>query len=245
VARRSTLFGEKDLKFYNFGGSMIGSSKKTKKNKNNDEEKEETAGAAEIISLFSSQPEQPSLRMTGIYGDINEEKASEALYGLLMLASRTRMMPEDPEDEESTLVEVVEPIEFVVSTYGGSANEMFALFDAIRMLQDTGPEILTIGLGKVMSAGVLLLASGTKGKRRIGRNCRIMIHGVISGQSGNLIDIENEFDEAKSTQKQYIKALASQTNMTEKYLRELIKRKTNVYFDAEEAVELGIADLII
>ena len=33
--------------------------------------------------------------------------------------------------------------------------------------------------------------------------------------------------------------------MTEKYLRSLLKKKTNVYLTAEEAVDLGIADEII
>ena len=105
-----------------------------------------------------------------------------------------------------------------------------------------GCEINTHGIGKVMSAGVLLLAAGTKGKRKIGRNCRIMIHGVVSGQHGHLHDVENEFEEAKLTQKHYIKALSEETNMTQAYLKKLIGRKTNVYIDSKQAIELGIAD---
>jgi ATP-dependent Clp protease protease subunit len=105
--------------------------------------------------------------------------------------------------------------------------------------------IHTIGIGKVMSAGTLLLAAGTKGERRIGRFCRVMIHGVISGQHGHLADIENEFDEAKMTQSMYVQALAEETNMTEKYLRNLIKKKSNIYLSAQEAVDLGIADIVI
>jgi ATP-dependent protease ClpP protease subunit len=33
--------------------------------------------------------------------------------------------------------------------------------------------------------------------------------------------------------------------MSEKYLKKLLSRKVNVYLNAEEAVELGIADEII
>ena len=33
--------------------------------------------------------------------------------------------------------------------------------------------------------------------------------------------------------------------MTEKYIKKLMDRKTNVYLDAIEAVSLGIADIII
>ena len=43
----------------------------------------------------------------------------------------------------------------------------------------------------------------------------------------------------------YVQALAEETNMTEKYLRNLIKKKSNIYLSAQEAVDLGIADIVI
>ena len=150
----------------------------------------------------------------------------------------------DPDDPESDVVCTYEPFEFIVSSYGGSAVDMFAIYDSMRLIKDDC-EIHTVGLGKVMSAAVLLLAAGTKGQRKIGANCRLMIHGVISGQQGHLDDLENEMEESKWMQKQYIKALAAESNMTEKYIRNLMKRRLNVYIDAKEAVELGIADVII
>ena len=150
----------------------------------------------------------------------------------------------NPDDPESDIVETYEPFEFIVSSYGGSAVDMFAIYDSMRLIKDDC-EIHTVGLGKVMSAAVLLLAAGTKGQRKIGANCRLMIHGVISGQQGHLDDLENEMEESKWMQKQYIKALAAESNMTEKYIRNLMKRRLNVYIDAKEAVELGIADMII
>ena len=187
----------------------------------------------------------PKLRVTGIYGDINEERCSETLYSMLMLQkSGLKLEPSDPEDPDSELVEIFEPFDFFISSHGGSAVEMFSLYDIMRQIRITMP-IHTIGIGKVMSAGTLLLAAGTKGERSIGKYCRVMIHGVVSGQHGHLADIENEFDEAKMTQKLYIQALAEETNMTERYLRNLIKKKSNVYLSAEEAVDLGIADIVI
>ena len=113
----------------------------------------------------------------------------------------------------------------------------------MRKIKDTGvSSISTYGLGKVMSAGVLLLASGTKGKRYVGKHCRIMIHSVIGGSSGPMHQLENEFAEVKKIQDGYIQALVNESSMTEKQLRKLLKRKTNIYLSAEEAVELGIAD---
>ena len=103
-------------------------------------------------------------------------------------------------------------------------------------------EIHTIGLGKVMSAGVLLLASGTKGKRKIGKHCRVMIHSCNAGSSGDLHNIENEVKAVKHMQDLYINALCNETHMTKRQIQKLIDRKINVYLTAEEAIEYGIAD---
>ena len=214
-----------------------------KTNKFLSEKQQEENPPAETFS--GPGPEsQLELRVVGIYGDINEEKCSEAIYGLLAYhLSGTKQAPIEPEDENSELVEIYQPIEFIISSHGGMAAEMFSVYDVIRDLRDKSP-IHTKGLGKVMSAGVLLLASGSKGKRKIGKHCRMMIHGVVAGQHGYLADVENEFKETKYIQNMYIKALAEETNMTEKYIRKLMNKKTNVYLDAEEAVKLGIADII-
>tara|TARA_R100001594_G_scaffold613_3_gene2460 strand:- start:9381 stop:10073 length:693 start_codon:yes stop_codon:yes gene_type:complete len=204
------------------------------------EESEELAeqSVEELTSLLSLPAETPPCRLTGIYGELNEEKCSEAVYSLLLLKDAGRI--HDPETGEESYA----PIDFYISTYGGSAAEMFAVYDIMRDTRDECP-IHTHGIGKVMSGGVLLLAAGTKGARKIGKNCRVMIHGVVSGQHGRLEDVENEFEEAKLTQRLYFRALAEETNMTEKYLKKMIERRTNVYLDAEEAVDLGIADIII
>jgi len=209
------------------------------KEKGVEEDATSSDASEELASLLSLAADpQPPCRLTGIYGELNEEKCSEAVYSLLLLKESGHKI--DPETGE----ESYDPIDFYISTYGGSAAEMFAVYDTMRDIRDACP-VHTHGVGKVMSGGVLLLAAGAKGHRRIGKNCRVMIHGVVSGQHGRLEDVENEFEEAKLTQRLYFKALAEESNMTEKYLKKLIERRTNVYLDAEEAVELGIADIII
>ena len=204
-------------------------------------------GEEQKVDLFSTlmaENSRPELRITGIYGDINEERCSEAVYGLKALnLSGTEKVLSDPEDENSEVIEVYQPIEFVISTHGGLAADMFSVYDTIREVREESP-IITRGIGKVMSAGVLLLAAGTKGERHIGKYCRVMIHGVMAGQHGYLADVENEFKETKSIQRMYIEALASETSMSEPYIKKLMNKKTNVYLNAEEAVNLGIADII-
>lgn len=121
---------------------------------------------------------------------------------------------------------------------------MFGLYDVMRIIrQET--EIHTFGVGKVMSAGVLLLAAGTKGKRRIAQNCRIMLHSVAAGNHGNLHDLTNELEAISDLQKMYARCLVKETEMTKSQLKKMLERKVNVYLSAEEAVKLGIADVIV
>ena len=121
---------------------------------------------------------------------------------------------------------------------------MAAVVDVMGVVKKDCP-IRTIGLGKVMSAGVLILASGTKGERLIGKNCRVMIHSVIGGHAGSLHNLENELAEIKKMQEIYLDSLVKCTNMTKKQLKSFMRRKTNVYLTAEEAIKYGIADKIL
>jgi len=182
--------------------------------------------------LGGAQQQDPELRVIGLFSDVVDEKIAELVHALLYLNEMNRVKKQD------------KPIEFYLSTYGGSADDMFALYDVMRQIRET-TEIHTIGLGKVMSAGVLLLASGTKGKRKIGKYCRVMIHSVIGGSHGSLPNLANEMEAMQQIQKDYIDALVEETSMSKKDLKKLLERKVNVYLSAEEAVELGIADIII
>jgi len=187
---------------------------------------------ATIMALQTDSPadeSSKSSRMISMFGEIEEEKCGEIAYALRYLAN----IEKDGK---------VDPIEIIISTHGGSAADMFAVYDTIRLIRDENCNIITTGVGKIMSAGVLLLAAGSNGHRRIGANCRVMLHGVASGHIGQIYSLENELEEVRWVQDQYIKALAVETDMTQKYIKKLIERKVNVYLTAKEAVELGIAD---
>ena len=176
-----------------------------------------------------SPPPQPppELRVLGLFGEVSEKKAEEVIYALMLLAH------EGDED-----------IDMCISSTGGAAIDMFAIYDVMRGIKGS-VDISTVGLGKIMSAAVLLLAAGTKGKRKIGKYCRVMIHSVISGTHGSLHDLDNEMREVRYTQDQYIEVLCNETNLTEEQIREMFSKNVNVYLTAEEAVEYGIADEII
>jgi ATP-dependent Clp protease protease subunit len=191
---------------------------------------EQLAREVEEILMLATQPSQEKkMKVVSLYGDIDEENSRDVVHGMRIMEND---FTEEYEDNS---------FELLVSTNGGSALDMFSIYDTMRDIKERG-SIHTVGLGKVMSAGVLIMAAGTKGKRKIGKNCRVMIHGVASGYAGQIHSLENELEEIQWIQNQYIKALAAETDMTQKYIKNLISRKVNVYLTAEEAVEYGIAD---
>ena len=224
--------------------------KKTKKKSKEEVAEEETSeeSTEEIEQEEEAPPQQMSLmdllgggqgadtpeaRSIMFVGEVTEERAADLSSALLVL-SQTKA----PDAERA------EPIKLYVSTYGGSADEMFGIYDVVNYCKKFC-DIETIGLGKVMSAGTLMLASGTKGKRKLGKHCRVMIHAVNGGQVGDIHNLQNELEQTVSLQDSYIQALSHETNMTKRQIQTLINRKVNVYLTAEEAIEKGLADEIL
>jgi ATP-dependent Clp endopeptidase proteolytic subunit ClpP len=233
---------------------------KSKKLNDGHEHDEESSPEDPKMIMVSGGPES---RMLGLFGEVEETKVAQ-IIGMMMELSETPAMSdetpektqkedseaeasaeeEEKEEEKEEEEEVIPPIEFLLSTPGGSADDMFALYDIMRVVREKC-DIQTFGLGKVMSAGVLLLAAGTKGQRKIGKNCRVMIHSVIGGTSGSFHNLENEMEEMRYMQEAYLRALSDESNLSVAQLKRMINRKVNVYLSAEEAVKMGIADIIV
>jgi len=184
-------------------------------------------------ALMAAMEKPPDLRSMMLFGEVDEEKSTDLIVGMIMLT-----------DGVSARMRPLEPIKFYISTYGGNADDMFALYDMMQVTKEKCV-VSTIGLGKVMSAGVLLLAAGTKGHRKIGQHCRVMIHSVAAGNMGNLHSLQNEMDAIRNLQDEYIDALVDNSDMTRKQIKKLLDRKVNVYLTPEQAVEYGIVDEII
>jgi ATP-dependent protease ClpP protease subunit len=85
-------------------------------------------------------------------------------------------------------------------------------------------------------------ADETKGKRFLSSHCRVMIHAVNGGHIGELHNLQNEMEQMAGLQDSYIQALSAETNMTKRQITSLINKKINIYLDAEQAIEKGLAD---
>jgi ATP-dependent Clp protease protease subunit len=199
-------------------------------NKAEESNEESDKGEEEILSALQGKEN----RNIPIVGEIDEEKLTEIMMYINLLAGD--IFEEPPEDPK--------PMNLYVSTYGGSADDMFAIYDMVCKAKER-TTVRTIAMGKVMSAGLLVMASGTRGERYVGRNCRLMLHNVVSGGTGELPALENEVKEIKRMQQAYSNALLQETNLTSAQLKRFFNRKVNVYLNAEEAVKHGFADKIL
>lgn len=221
-----------------------------KKKKKKKEKQEKEHDDKQIVIVNNIQPPQmppePELRTINLYGDISERKGADVVAALLYLENSSHaLVPKNPKDPESEEVIVARSISMMVSTHGGTASDMFSILDVMDMVKERTCDIETFGIGKVMSAGVPILAAGTKGKRKVGRNCRIMLHNVMAGTGGTIFSMENELEEIKWVQERYIETLSSYTKLTPSKIKKLLKAQRDVYISAEEAIKMGIADEII
>ena len=223
--------------------------KKTKKEETVEEEVVELTDeelhqelTALLEQAMGQQQEESDLRVAQLYGDVEEKMAADLISAFLILreSGKYKLL----EEGKTEPITAYKPFELIISTPGGTAVDMFSIYDMMRQIQDDC-EIHTYGLGRVMSAGVILLSAGTKGKRKIGANCRVMIHSVIGGHHGSIENLENEMEEVRWIQQQYNKALCDETHLTPKLLKRLLSKNVNVYLTAQEAVDYGIADIIV
>lgn len=174
-------------------------------------------------SLVVQQGDQA--RIVVLHGEVNELTISSVIVQLLQLANENH-----------------KPIHLVISTYGGSVDEMFSLYDTIKFLPCP---VHTIALGKVMSAGVLLLASGVKGCRMIGKSARIMIHPISGGLFGNVFEAMNEVKEHQRLQTLMVDALRKETKMSKIQIEKIMKAGHDYFLTPEQAVQMGIVDKIV
>ena len=189
-------------------------------------EQGKSKNAGESTTVIMQSTPGDAGRVVYLHSNVDENSISQVIATLIALANM---------NQES-------PIHLVVSTYGGAIDEMFALYDVIRMLPCP---VRTIGVGKIMSAGVLLLASGEKGTRLIGETTRVMIHPVSNGAQGTVFEVANEATEGVRLQRLLVETLASETKMSVKKVESLMKLGYDRYVLPKEAIELGIVDKVM
>lgn len=137
--------------------------------------------------------------------------------------------------------DVSKPITVYIDTYGGSVDAGMMIYDTMKTCSCP---IVTVGIGKVMSIGALLLAAGEPENRFITQNTRVMIHQISGAVHGTLSEMQMSVEESRRLQELYLELLAKEIGVSKsKILKDI--ELGDIYFSAEDAVKYGLADKIL
>lgn len=162
-----------------------------------------------------------------INGDIDEETIGAAIRWLIY---------ENTSDTEKTLT-------IYINSMGGSVTDAFALID---MMKQSKHYIRTIGVGSVMSAAFLIFTAGSKGLRYIAKNASILSH-QYSDEIGEAKhhDIKSFAKEAEYTNDRMVRLLKECSGLDTTTVKRKLLPPTDIWLQAEELIDLGIADHIL
>ena len=165
-------------------------------------------------------------RIVFLGGSVDDDTANVVIAQLLFLSN------EDPDAD----------ISIYVNSPGGSISSGLAVYDTIQFIR---PDVATYCVGMAASMGAVLLAAGTKGKRFILPNGRVLIHqplirGVLTGPATEL-DIEAR--EIIRLRHRLYEILAGHTGQSVEQIERDCDR--NKWLDADEAVTYGCVDQIL
>ena len=156
-------------------------------------------------------------------GEVNKALAERVVRQLLLLE-------EDSDD----------PIRVFIDSPGGDADAGYAIFDMLRFVK---PDIYTIGMGLVASAGAIILLAAPK-ERRIGLpNSHYLIHQPLSGIRGVATEIEIHARELEKLRVKINHLISGETGQG----LEKVEKDTDrdFWMSADEAKEYGLISLVI
>ncbi len=163
-------------------------------------------------------------RIIFLTGPINDVVASLVCAQLLYLES------ENPKKD----------IAFYINSPGGIVTSGLAMYDTMQYIR---PDVSTVCIGQAASAGSLLLAAGTKGKRYSLPNAKIMVHQPSGGFQGQATDIEIHAKEILATRSRLNEIYAQHTGQPLSAVEDAMER--DKFLTGREAMEFGIIDSVV
>lgn len=137
----------------------------------------------------------------------------------------------------------LEEIKIYINSNGGDASALSNIYDVMQIVS---APISTICIGKAYSAGAILLAAGTKGRRFCTKNSEVMIHGIQAQfpqtEFADKIDSEIEMKMLLDHNDLIMRILAKHTGKSFEQVSKDCER--DYYLDAEAAVQYGIVDYV-
>jgi ATP-dependent Clp protease protease subunit len=131
-------------------------------------------------------------------------------------------------------------INLYINCEGGDMSAMLAIYDTMQYIQ---APVATYGVGQAISAGAVLLAAGTAGRRAILPHARVVLHQPAGRGQGTIPDLILQADEVVRVRGQVESILARHTGQTVEQLRHDTDR--DHVLSAEGAKSYGIVDHVI
>ncbi len=133
-------------------------------------------------------------------------------------------------------------IHFYINSPGGAITAGLAIYDTMQFLRC---EVATYCVGQAASMAAVLLAGGHAGKRFLLASNRVLLHQpLISGQLiGPATDLDIEAKEILRLRARLYDILAQHTGQSTEKVEKDCDR--NLWLDAAEAIEYGLADRIL
>ena len=156
--------------------------------------------------------------------EVNDTTAS------LVVAQMLYLEAQDPDKD----------IQFYINSPGGSVTAGLAILDTMEHIRC---DVSTIAVGLAASMGAVLLAAGTKGKRRVLPNAEVMIHQPLGGAEGQASDVLIRARHLERTRTRLTNLLASYTGKDREQLAADMDRDN--FMNAEETVAYGLADEVV
>ena len=130
-------------------------------------------------------------------------------------------------------------ISVYINSPGGEAYAGRAMYDTMKYVKN---DISTINVGLAASAGAMVLAGGTKGKRFALPGSYTMIHQVSGGIEGQETDIRITAQHMLKLREQYAEILAKESGQDFKKVMDDIERDN--WMDAKQTLTYGLVDKI-
>lgn len=160
-------------------------------------------------------------RKVFLWGQIDDKSAKHVIERLLYLE----------------LIAPNKEIQLIVNSQGGYVTSGFAIYDTMKSISSP---ISTVCSGLAASMGSIILSAGTKGRRFILPNARVMIHQPSGGAGGPASDIEIQMDEIIKTKRLGAEILAANCGQTVDKIMKDFNR--DYWMSADESVNYGIVD---
>ncbi|MCP4650937.1 MAG: ATP-dependent Clp endopeptidase proteolytic subunit ClpP [PVC group bacterium] len=156
--------------------------------------------------------------------------AIDDMVSNLVIAQMLFLQMEDPDKD----------INIYINSPGGVVTAGLAIYDTMQFVKC---DVNTYCVGQAASMGAVLLAAGTKGKRFVLPNARVMIHQPWGGAQGAASDISIQAQEILKMRDNLNKILSKHTGQPVEKIAKDTDR--DFFMSAKESVEYGIIDTVI